>query len=286
VLYAQLAADARALVYSTGEKTSGAPGWKAHNDFWIAPLNVGDPNSKQPPSSLSAARMIWKPTMLAPYSWWGANFALAPDGTAFGYAFANEIGYTDISGRVLDLSDSTSVRHPWKQFPPFQTRGDWVWTPQIAWSPDSRFIAAVIHAPLEPVNIVTDNPTFELWVYSRDGSVSAALARQTGMWSAPVWSPRDARGESRIVYGVAASPSDSERSRYALYLMDRDGGNKRQLFPQNNEDGLKFIQVAWGPNGSQLIVVRDDDLWLYDLPTGRWSQLTANGASSLPRWGK
>jgi resuscitation-promoting factor RpfB len=33
VLYAQLSGDARTVVYSTGEKTEGAPGWKASNEI-------------------------------------------------------------------------------------------------------------------------------------------------------------------------------------------------------------------------------------------------------------
>ncbi len=286
VLFAALAPDARSLVYSTGERTAGAPGWKAHNDFWIAPLNPGDPGSKQPLANLSDARPIWKPGMPGPYGWWGANFAWAPDSSAFAYALPNEIGFSDIPARIFSLADSASRRRLWKQFPPFQTHADWVWTPQITWSPDSRFVAALVHAPIEPANVASDNPTFELWAYARDGSVSAPLARQTGMWAAPVWSPRDARGESYIAYGVALSPSDSERSRYALYLMDRDGGNKKQIFPVADEPGLTLVQVAWGQSASQLIAVREDDLWLYDVASGRWSQLTANGASSLPRWGK
>jgi hypothetical protein len=106
------------------------------------------------------------------------------------------------------------------------------------------------------------------------------------MWAAPVWSPPNARGESKIAFGIALSPSDSERSRYALVVMDRDGGNKRQIFPQAKEDGLRLIQVAWSPNAGQLIAVREDDLWLYDFAYGRWSQLTANGSSALPRWAK
>ncbi len=286
VMFAQLAPDARSLAYSTGERTPGAPGWKAHNDFWIAPLHLGDPASKQPAAALSEAKSIWKPSQPAPYSWWGANFAWAPDGSALAYAFPNEIGFAQIPARLALVPETGALRRPWKRFAPFETRGDWVWVPQIAWSSDSRFAAAVIHAPLASANVANDDPTFELWVYSRDGSVSAPLARQTGMWGAPLWSPVNARGESRIAFGVALSPSDSERSRYALYVMDRDGGNKTQIFPQAREEGLDVLQVAWSPDGSQLIAVREDDLWLYALATGRWTQLTANGASSLPRWGR
>ncbi len=278
VLYAQLSPDARSIAYSTGEKTPGAPGWKAHNDLLVAPLVVSDTVPLKPPQT------IWKSSVPAPYSWWGTNFAWSPDGRAIAYAFANEIGYVDLTNRASP--DNPAPRRVLKRFAPFRTRADWVWMPQIAWSPDSRFIIGAAHAPLGNPSVATDDPTFEVWALARDGTVNAPLAKQTGMWAAPVWSPPDARGDSHIAYGVALAPSDSERSRYALDVIDRDGGNKTQIFPTSNENGLVVVQVAWSPDARQLVAVRDGDLWLYDFASGSWSPLTANGASSLPRWGK
>ncbi len=281
VLFAQLAPDARGVIYSTGEKTSGAPGWKAHNDLWLAPLVPAEIGAAPPVPITLKAEMLWEPSQPAPYSWWGANFAWSPDGTAVAFAFANQIGFSPI-GR----GTAPPARLSLKNFAPFRTPADWVWTPQPAWSPDSRFVIAAVHAPLDNPSVANDNPSFELWALARDGSVSAPLVKQTGMWTAPTWSPPDASGESQIAFGVALSPSDSERSRYALVLMDRDGGNKKQIFPQTGEDGLTVVQVAWSPNARQLVVVREGDLWLYDLESARWWQLTANGASALPRWAK
>ncbi len=283
VLYATLSADGRSVVYSTGEKTAGAPGWKAHNDLWSAPLPMSAITGTQQVSITLDARPVWSPGMPAPYGWWGPNLAVAPDGRAIAYAFANGIGFSEIdpgSGK------SFGVRQSLKEFAPFRTNADWVWVPKVAWSPDSRFVIAAVHSPLDPMNVANENPSFEIWALARDGTVHAPLARQTGMWADPVWSPPDANGESKIAYGVALSPSDSERSRYALYTMDRDGANKTQIFPRGNEDGLTVVQVAWAPGARQLIAVRDDDLWLYDFGKAQWSQLTANGASALPRWGK
>ena len=278
VLYAQLAPDARSVVYSTGEKTQGAPGWKAHNDLLLASLVVSDTNPLKPPQT------IWMPSIPAPFGWWGTNFAIAPDGRAVAYAFANEIGFVELTDRAS--SGNAAPHRALKDFAPFRTHADWVWTPQIAWSPASRFIVGAVHAPLGNPRVATDDPAFEVWALARDGTVNAPLAKQTGMWTAPTWSPPNARGESQVAFGVALTPSDSERSRYALYLMDRDGGNKNQVFPISNEDGLMLVQVAWSPDARQIIAVRDSDLWLYDLASGHWSQLTANGASSLPHWDK
>ncbi len=273
VLFAQLSPDARALAYATGEKTPGAPGWKAHNDLWLMPIAPTESGVATQP-----AQAIWQPGMPAPYGWWGANFAWAPDGRAIAYAFANEIGFVELADRAS--------RRPLKTFAPFQTKADWVWTPQVAWSPDSRFVIGTVHAPFGNPTVATDDPTFEVWAFARDGSVSAPLAKQTGMWASPVWSLPDARGESRIAFGVALAPSNSERSRYALWTMDRAGGNKRLIFPTGNDDGLTVVQVAWSPDQRQLIAVREGDLWLYDFASAKWSQLTANGASSLPKWSR
>ena len=279
VVWAQLSPDARALAYSTGEKTPGAPGWKARNDLWVAPLAIGDGAI-----TLRAANQVWKPAMPAPYSWWGANFSFAPDNRVIAYAFANEIGFVDTQDRATD--DNPTPRRALKTFAPFYARADWVWVPRVEWSPDSRFIIGVVHAPLGNPRVASDDPTFEVWALARDGSVSAALAKPTGMWSLPTWSPVDARGASRIAFGVSLAPSDSERSRYALQVMDRDGGNKKQIFPQSDEPGLTHAQIAWSPNAQQLVAIREGDVWLYDFATNRWAQLTANGAAALPRWAK
>ncbi len=280
VLFAQFAPDARTIAYSTGEWTPGAPGWKARNDLWVMPIAITDSGvTTQPP------RPLWKPSVPAPYSWWGTQFAWSPDGRAIAYAFANEIGWIEVS-RAVPSDSEHAPRQTLKTFAPFRAREDWVWLPQIAWSPDSRFIIGTVHAPLGNPHVATDDPTFEVWALARDGSVRVALAQQTGMWASPVWSPMDARGESRIAFGVALAPSNSERSRYALRVMDRDGGNQTQIFPPAHENGLVVVQIAWSPNARQLVATRAGDLWLYDFAAAHWSQLTANGASSLPRWGK
>lgn len=274
VLYAQLTPDTRSVAYSTAEKTFGVPGWKAHNDLWLA----SDITSTQP-----VKQQFWKSSVPSAFSWWGANFTLSPDGRTLAYAFSDEVGLVDLS---VKANPDVPSRRPLKKFPAFTTRADWVWIPQLTWSPDNQFVMTTLHAPLDNPNMPNDNPAFEVWAFSRDGLVTASLAKQTGMWAMPVWSGWDDKRESRIAFGVALSPTDSERSRYALYAMDRDGGNKKQLFPQGTESGLTVVQTAWSPNARQLIAVRDGDLWLYDFANSRWSQLTANNASALPRWGR
>ena len=307
LLYAQWAPDdSNRIAYSTGEKTDGAPGWKAHNDLYLATLSglsgalpVLTTSATQPltstaaitaaitavkmttitvsattPISVSTQEVI-SPSVPVPYAWWGGNLAWSPDAQVFAYAWPDQVGFINLA---------TGLHRAVKSFSDYNTRADWIWVPQISWSPDSRFIITTVHAPPEGAGQSEDSPGFDAWVLSRDNSVDVALVPGTGMWAAPVWSPRDANGESKIAYGVALNTADSERSRYALYVMNRDGSGRTKIFPQGNENGLSLVQVAWAPDASQLIAVREGDLWRYDFAHHTWTQLTANGDSRLPEW--
>jgi len=354
ILSAQWAPDGSAFVaYTGGEKTQGAPGWKAYNDLniaavygitetfqvtdtdiqtetvWINPTPrpsdtppptaaldpnitvVPDPNVPPtlPPPTLTprpparpftrtlyitstrvttiaqtaqtplttTTRTIIPRGAPAPYSWWGGAFAWSPDTKIFGYALADQIGL---------IAPEAGGRRALKQFAYYNARGDWVWIPQLTWSPDARFLAATIHAPPNGAEPAPDATGFDVWLFARDGSLALPLARNTGMWAFPAWSPLDARGQSKIAYGVAQNQANSERSLYALYIMDRDGSNRERIFPaiENALDGVRVAQFAWAPDASQLIALREGDLWLYDLASKTWAPLTANGDSKLARW--
>lgn len=213
----------------------------------------------------------------APYSWWGWNFQWSPDAKTFAYALADQVGL---------VSPDAGARNPLDNFAYYNTRGDWVWIPQLAWSPDGHFVAATIHAPPNGAERGQDATGFDLWLLARDGKFTLPLVRNTGMWAFPAWSPRDARGESKLAFGVAQNQVNSERSLYSLYIMDRDGSNREQIFPEieNALDGVRVVQFTWSPDASRLIALREGDLWLYDLASKQWARLTANGDSKLARW--
>lgn len=217
----------------------------------------------------------------APYSWWGWNLAWSPDAKTFAYAFANQIGLAAVQPNA-----STSERVPLQNFVFYNTRGDWVWIPQLAWSPDGRFVAATLHAPPNGAERAQDATGFDLWLVARNGQVTQPLVRNTGMWAFPAWSPSDAQGESKLAFGMAQNQVNSERSLYSLYIMDRDGSNRERIFPkmENALEGVRVVQFVWSPDVKQLIALRNGDLWLYDLATKQWSPLTANGDSRLARW--
>jgi Tol biopolymer transport system component len=141
-----------------------------------------------------------------------------------------------------------------------------------------------LHALPVGAGLFEDSQAFDVGVFARDGSLALTLGRDVGMWSAPVWSPANARGESKIAYGVALDTANTERSRYAVWIMDRDGSNKKRIFPQTNEEGLEVVRLAWSPDATRLAAIRDGDVWLYDLAHDKWSQLTANGDVQWVKW--
>ncbi|HID61119.1 MAG TPA: hypothetical protein EYP49_00005, partial [Anaerolineae bacterium] len=130
---------------------------------------------------------------------------------------------------------------------------------------------------------------FDLWVLSTGGQVKVKLAGKAGMWAAPHWSPlRQASGrqESSIAYGRAQEPYNSQLGLYDLYVMDRDGSNERKLFPSGDELGLEAPQMAWSPNGDQLVIAHRGNLYRLDVASGQLRQLTADGESGHPRWSR
>ena len=288
--YGQWSSDGRRFAYSTAERTAGSPGWKANNDLWIASFT----EAGRGPISVT---QVLSPSAESVYSWWGTHYAWSPDGRYFAYAQADQVGLIDaVSGE----------RTPLIQFPVYHTYGEWVWTPGLSWSPDSRFIACVVHGPSETgEESPEDSPIFDLWVLSTDGQVKVQLVSQAGMWAAPCWSPVQqspepdfgelsravegpvsGRQESSIAYGRAQEPYNSQLGLYDLYVMDRDGSNKLKLFPSGDEVGLEAPQMAWSPYGDPLVIAHKGNLYRLDVANGRLQQLTADGESGHPRWSR
>jgi Tol biopolymer transport system component len=216
------------------------------------------------------------------YGWWGSGFSWSPDGRVFAYADADEVG-------VIDLS--TGEKQTLLSFPAYLTYGDWVWVPFLSWSPDGRFLVCMAHeTSAADSEAPEESPVFDIWMLSIDGQLQFRLVEEAGMWASPVWSPAQFVSEnqqrSRIVYSVAQNPLDSQASRYDLYVVDRDGSNEAKLFPLHGEEGLATPQLAWSPSGDELVLVRDGNLHLLSLASGALRQLSADGGSSQPQWGR
>lgn len=260
VLYAEWSPSGNQIAYSTAQRTASTPGWQANNDLWL--IQPGDP--------ITQATQVLTYSTAGLYSWWGTTFDWSPDGEKFAYARADQIGVVDV------LSQTTTVL---ADFPAYQTYSEWVWVASLTWSPDSRFIAAAMHGPPVANEAPQDSPAFDLWYFAADGSMQARVTEQAGMWMAPAWA------QAGVAYGQALKPLQSIDSRYALHLRDWDGSNPRRLFPVAGEPGVEApTQIAWSPNGQEIIFVYNGNLYLIDIKGSQAKQLTSNNQSSHPLW--
>jgi len=252
------------IAYSTGTQAEGSPGWKAENDLWIARFRPGD-------GQLLGERRIVEPSAGGAYGWWGTTYAWSPDGRSLAYARANEVGV---------INSASGAQTPLARFPPYRTYAPWVWTPTVSWSPEGKFIVTTLHGPAPTGEAPENSPVFDIWALAADGTITAELASEAGMWAAPAYAPEG----DHIVFGHARSPYTSYTSGYALYLMDRDGSDRRPLFPPEEEIGLEYPEMAWGPGGDRLIIVYQGNLYLIDIADGEVHQLTDEGGVTAVRW--
>jgi len=252
------------IAYTTGSPAEGNPGWKAENDLWIARPRASD-------GQLLRQQRIVDPNAGGAYGWWGTAYAWAPDGRSLAYARADEVGTVSAYG---------GAQAALARFAPYRTYAAWVWTPTISWSPEGKFIVTTLHGPAPTGEAPEDSPVFDLWALAANGTVTAELASEVGMWAAPAY----VHEGDYIAFGYARSPYASQTSGYDLYLMDRDGSDRRRLFPPAGEIGLEYPEMAWGPGGDQLIVVYQGNLYLIHTADGEVHQLTEEGGVTGVRW--
>jgi hypothetical protein len=252
------------IAYATGERAEGSPGWKANNDLWIASPRARDGRLMNP-------RRIVEPTTGGVYGWWGTTYAWAPDGKRLAYARADQVGTIQVSrGKQAVLAS----------FPPYRTYAAWVWSPTVSWSAEGEFVVSTLHGPTPTGGDPEDSPVFDIWVLGADGTITAEMVSEAGMWAAPLYA---GEGDG-IALGKARSPYISQSSGYDLYVMDRDGSGLHRLFPPEDELGLDYPEVAWGPGGGVLALAHQGHLFLITVSDGDVNQLTDEGDVTTVRW--
>jgi resuscitation-promoting factor RpfB len=166
--------------------------------------------------------------------------------------------------------------------------------PGLSWGPDGDVIYTVNHTPEEGDASPEQSPNFDLVALPQSTGNPITVVRQTGMFGYPVASPIQVRpgGEDdyQVAYLQAIFPTQSDSSRYRLVAMDRDGSNRRVLFPAEDKPGLEPQQVAWSPaalpdgDAYAIATVYEGNLWLVDASTGEATQVTGDGLISRVSW--
>ncbi|HYO88681.1 MAG TPA: DPP IV N-terminal domain-containing protein, partial [Candidatus Limnocylindrales bacterium] len=266
----------RTLSYSTGEQSATAPGWRANNDLFVMEI---DPRSGQ---ALSVNPLV-PASSSGLYSWWGTEFTWSPSGQYLAWVQADSMGLVD---------QVTGELRPLLTYPVFETRQSWSWRATVSYAPDERTIVTTIHG--EPIGNEPPqtSPVFHVTVTDTTGTFATELARNTGIWSMPQYSPAAADpGTGAQTWDIAylrarnLANSINQSAEYDLIVADRDGSNARVVFPPAGQVGLNASAgITWNPAGRQIAFIYQGNLWVVDAASGVANQLTLDGAASSPVW--
>ncbi|HET6596872.1 MAG TPA: G5 domain-containing protein [Anaerolineales bacterium] len=259
------------IAYSTVEPRSTAPGWQANNDLHRYSVTTG------------ARARVLDASSGGVYGWWGMTFAFSAEGR-LAYARPDGIGLVDLDGKYLK---------PLLSVTPFNTHSDWAWLPFLAWGADGQTLYFISHAPPPSLVSEEDSPFFGINAVLLENNTTVPIAEQTGMFAYPSISsiqPSNRERQYQIAYLQAIFPSQSETSRYRVVVMDRDGSNRRTIFPANDAPGLEPQTLAWAPDviegqsGDFLALVYQGNLWLVDSGNGQAYQVTGDGLVTRIDW--
>ncbi|MFZ6029104.1 MAG: G5 domain-containing protein [Chloroflexota bacterium] len=274
--------------YSTVEPRTTAPGWQANNDLAYRGTNPSTGYIAEPIGLVDS-------NSGGAYGWWGTSFAWGPNGTQFAYAGPDAIGIVRLPAPGADEGEESTVgMQPLLAVVPLETGSDWAWVPGIAWGPDGNMLYAVTHDVETGVASPDRSPLFDLVAIPAAGGAPFSLVEQVGMFAYPAPSPLQATDDGSIRYQVAylqaITPRESQTSLYRLAVMDRDGSNRREIFPPAEARGLEPQQAVWSPramsgDGSYtLLVLYQGNLWFVNSVSGEAQQLTSDGLSTRVDW--
>ncbi len=285
----------RTILYSTAEPRESFPGWQANNDLWRG--EVTDDGQV-----VNQVQLV-EPWSGGVYGWYGTAYAIAPDGVTLAWAQPDAVGLLlptygeedeegdgEAEGEPVEPppDDSTQLptgyeRQTLLAFAPWNAY-DFVWVPNPVWSPDGTLLLTLVHGEPLGTEAPEDSPAFPLVALPRDASYSARLVEQAGMWAEPSFSP--VAESEQVAYLQSIRPLESVSGRYQLVIMDRDGSNRRILYPAADQPGLAPQPYTWSPDGRQIALVNpgpEGALMLIDTATGLAQQVT-EGQTSTPRW--
>jgi hypothetical protein len=267
------------FVYSTVEPRQAAPGWQANNNLLFREFSVN--------GWVSPLKTLLDSNSGGVYGWWGIDFSYVSGENRLAYAGPDEVGMIDLDQETQETLLTVT---------PLQTRSDWAWVPGMNWSPDGKVLYTVNHA--SPPGAVTpeESPDFDLVAILAGGEKPISLVSDVGMFAYPLPSPIQVQPSGENAYTVAylqaIFPKQSDTSRYRLVIMDRDGSNRREIFPSAAAPGIEPSQDwgAWSPapldvSGSLVVaVLYQGDIWFIDPVTGKSWQVTGDGMIDRILW--
>jgi len=280
VIYAEwVPSQENVISYSTFEPQDISPGWRALND--LSSIRI-DPNTGE---TIRLDEILTNASG-GPYSWWGTDFEWSPDGNRLAWIRADGIGLVDIeSGTLGEYLIKYTELTP--------SIGDWSWRASVSWSPDGSLITTTTHGPPIGSEPPSSSPVFDVSVTATDGSFSTNIVEKAGIWSEPLFSPEiiasgNTFPQGYLAYFQAREWENSISGDYDLIIADRDGSNKRRIFPPSTtQPGLEdedLQDVTWSPDGRQLAFIYQGNLWVVDAETELAYQLTQGGGTSHPIW--
>jgi hypothetical protein len=214
------------------------------------------------------------------YSWWGDDFRISPDGELVMVIKSDGIQIYDIGDASLESVIS---------FSPFQTTGDWAWTPDVSWNTQSN---SIFYSALQNETELSGNPessNFEIKFFDLDSQTKLSVIQSVGIFGSPEVSPGyfNVEGELQtyLAYMQALQSADSVTSEYRLNLVDIDGSNQRSLFPDIGLPGLNPQTYEWSPGTEpQIVLLYHGNIWIIDVLSGEAYQLTADGLTTRIDW--
>jgi resuscitation-promoting factor RpfB len=268
--------------YSTLLPIDQEPKYQALNDVNIARLDSRT-------AKLLKVTPVVKSRPTGVYGRWGTMFKWSPDGKTLAWAQADGAGIVDQkTGDYKKLFDyrlySTTLSR------------NWIWMPTLSWSADGTVIATTVHGPPLGSEEAEFSPVFDIALGQAGGLFQVSLLSKAGMWAAPQYSPlfNTETGQGYLAYLKARTPVDSLTSEYDLVIADRDGSNARVIFPGKDRPGIRPINIlywntdpeglVWSPDGRQVAVIYEGEVWIADAASGSTRQVTLVGNTHHVRW--
>jgi hypothetical protein len=214
-------------------------------------------------------------------------FLWSPDGSELAYTRPDGIGLVDFE---------TSTYTNTIDITPWQARGDWAWVPGISWSPDSKTLFTVAH-PAQGSSVSPEaSQRFDLAAAPLSSNFLLPLVSGAGMFAYPIASPLQEFPNSvqdyQVAFLQALSFGQSETSQYRVGVMNRDGTNRRLIFPADENTGMAPDQHwgTWAPaplpesGDTAMGILYQGNLWILDLTLNNTVQVTGDQLTTRLIW--